>query len=50
MAKGRPVFVVSSSAELIIGWVLSGILLHMNAFTVRAGIISAAFIAGSALS
>jgi hypothetical protein len=42
MAKGAP-FVVVFISEIIIGWVLYGILLHMNAFTVRAGIISAAF-------
>src|SRR4249919_2809394 len=42
MAKGDP-FVVVFISKIIIGWVLYGILLHMNAFTVRAGIISAAF-------
>ncbi|HYC18673.1 MAG TPA: DUF1761 domain-containing protein [Pseudolabrys sp.] len=42
MAKGAP-FVVVFISEIIIAWVLYGILLHMNAFTVRAGIISAAF-------
>jgi len=42
MAKGAP-FVVVFISEIIIGWVLYGILMHMNAFTVRAGIITAAF-------
>jgi hypothetical protein len=42
MAKGAP-FVVVFISEIIISWVLYGILLHMNAFTLRAGIVSAAF-------
>jgi len=42
MAKGAP-FVLVFISEFIIAWVLYGILMHMNAFTVRAGIISAAF-------
>ena len=42
LAKGAP-FVVVFISEIIIGWVLYGILMHMNAFTLRAGIISAAF-------
>jgi len=42
LGKGAP-FVVVFISEIIIGWVLYGILLHMNAFSVRAGIISAAF-------
>jgi Protein of unknown function (DUF1761) len=29
-------------SEIIVGWALYGILLHMNAFSMRAGIISAA--------
>ena len=41
IAKGAP-FVLVFISEIIIGWVLYGILLHMNMFTVRAGIISAA--------
>ncbi|HME28396.1 MAG TPA: DUF1761 domain-containing protein [Pseudolabrys sp.] len=41
IAKGAP-FVVVFISEVIIGWVLYGILLHINAFTVRAGVISAA--------
>jgi hypothetical protein len=46
LAKGAP-FVVVFISEIIVGWALYGILLHMNAFSMRAGIISAA--AGSAL-
>ncbi len=42
MAKGVP-FVLVFVSEVIIGWVLYGILLHLNMFTIRAGIISAAF-------
>jgi hypothetical protein len=42
LGKGAP-FVVVFVSEIIIGWVLYGILLHMNAFSVRAGMISAAF-------
>lgn len=42
MAKGAP-FVVVFISEIIIGWVLYGILLQFNMFTIRAGIISAAF-------
>ena len=42
MAKGAP-FVVVFVSEIIIAWVLYGILTHLNGFTVRAGIISAAF-------
>jgi hypothetical protein len=42
LAKGAP-FVVVFISEIIIGWVLYGILMHINAFTVRAGIISATF-------
>src|SRR5262245_45801267 len=41
LAKGTP-FVVVFISEIIIGWALYGILLHMNMFSVRAGIISAA--------
>ena len=41
IAKGAP-FVLVFISEIIIGWVLYGILLRMNMFTVRAGIISAA--------
>ena len=41
IAKGAP-FILVFISEIIIGWVLYGILLHMNMFTVRAGIISAA--------
>jgi hypothetical protein len=42
MTKGVP-FVVVFVSDVIIGWVLYGILLHINMFTIRAGIISAAF-------
>src|SRR4029450_2843773 len=41
LAKGAP-FVVVFISELVIGWALYGILLHMTMFSVRAGIISAA--------
>jgi hypothetical protein len=41
LAKGAP-FVVVFISEIIIGWALYGILLHVNMFSVRAGIISAA--------
>jgi hypothetical protein len=41
-AKGAP-FVIVFVSEIIIAWVLDGILLHMNMFSIRAGIISAAF-------
>ena len=41
LAKRAP-FVVVFISEIIIGWALYGILLHMNMFSVRAGIISAA--------
>jgi hypothetical protein len=37
-------FVVVFIAEIIIGWALYGILVHMNAFTLRGGLISAALI------
>src|SRR5262249_4240769 len=36
-------FVLVFLAEIIMAWVLYGILLHLNMFTVRAGLISAAF-------
>jgi hypothetical protein len=42
LAKGAP-FVVVFISEIIIAWVIYGILLHMNAFTLRAGVISALF-------
>ncbi len=42
IAKGAP-FVLVFVSEIIIAWVLYGILMHMNLFTLRAGIISAAF-------
>ena len=40
-AKVAP-FISSSSAKLSSAWALYGILVHMNAFTLRGGIISAA--------
>ena len=42
IAKGAP-FIIVFVSEIIIAWVLYGILLHLNAFTLRAGIISALF-------
>src|SRR5262245_6092589 len=42
IAKGAP-FVIVFVSEIIIAWVLYGILLHLNMFTLRAGIISALF-------
>ena len=41
-AKGAP-FVIVFVSEIIIAWVLYGILLHLNVFTLRAGIVSALF-------
>jgi hypothetical protein len=37
-------FVASLIAEIIIAWVLSGMLMHMGMFSIRAGIISGAFV------
>ena len=42
-AKAAP-FILVFIAEIIIAWALYGILVHMNAFTLRGGIISAALI------
>jgi hypothetical protein len=46
--KGTPAawlpFVLVFIAELIIAWVLAGILAHIGAFTLRGGLISAAFV------
>ena len=42
LAKAAP-FILSFLAEVIMGVTLFGILVHMNTFTVRAGMISAAF-------
>src|SRR4029077_230686 len=42
LAKAAP-FILAFVGELIIAWVLYGILVHLNMFTLRAGIISAAF-------
>jgi hypothetical protein len=36
-------FVLVFLAEIIMAWVLYGILLHLNMFTMRAGLISGAF-------
>ena len=41
LAKGAP-FILAFVGELIMAWVLYGILLHLNMFTLRAGIISGA--------
>lgn len=41
-AKTAP-FIVVFVCEIIIAWVLYGILLHLNMFTLRGGIISAVF-------
>jgi putative Mn2+ efflux pump MntP len=40
VAKVAP-FIVVFVAEIIIGWALYGLLVHMNAFTLRSGVISA---------
>ena len=37
-------FVISFVAEIIMGWVLVGIMMHIGAMTVRGGLISAAFV------
>jgi hypothetical protein len=46
--KGTPAawlpFVLVFVAELIIAWVLSGIMAHIGAFSLRGGLISAAFV------
>lgn len=42
VAKAAP-FIVVFVGEFIMAWVLYGILVHLNMFTVRAGIISGAF-------
>lgn len=46
--KGTPAswlpFVVVFVADLIIAWILSGIMAHIGAFSVRGGLISAAFV------
>jgi hypothetical protein len=36
-------FILAFVAQIIMAWVLYGILVHLNAFTLRAGMISAAF-------
>src|SRR3954465_4647788 len=40
VAKAAP-FILVFVAEIIIAWALYGILVHMNAFTLRGGVISA---------
>ena len=42
-AKAAP-FILVFIGEIIIAWALYGILVHMNAFTLRGGLISAALI------
>ncbi len=42
-AKFAP-FVLVLVAEIVMGWALYGVLAHINAFTVRGGLISAALI------
>ena len=42
-AKAAP-FIVVFVCEIVIAWALYGILVHMNAFTLRGGVISAALI------
>jgi hypothetical protein len=42
-AKAAP-FILVFIGEIIIAWALYGILVHMNAFTLRGGIISAALV------
>jgi hypothetical protein len=37
-------FILVFVAEIVIGWALYGVLVHMNAFTLRGGLISAALI------
>jgi hypothetical protein len=41
LARAAP-FILAFAGELIIAWAIYGILLHMNTFTLRAGLISAA--------
>jgi hypothetical protein len=43
IAKFAP-FIIVFVAELIMGWALYGILAHLNAFTLRGGLISGALI------
>jgi hypothetical protein len=37
-------FIIAFAAEVIMGWVLAGIMGHVGVFTVRAGLISGAFV------
>ena len=41
-AKAAP-FILVFVGEIIMAWVLYGILVHLNAFSIRGGVISAAF-------
>ena len=43
LAKAAP-FILVFAGEIIIAWALYGILVHMNAFTLRGGVISALLI------
>jgi hypothetical protein len=44
MNTGTAPFVVSIVANLVMAWVLAGIIGHMGAITVRSGLISGAFV------
>src|ERR1700730_14198847 len=43
-AKFYAPFVISFVAEIIMGWMLAGIMLHIGSMTVRGGLISAALV------
>jgi hypothetical protein len=43
-AKFYAPFVLSFVAEVIMGWTLAGIMMHIGAMTVRGGLISAGFV------
>ena len=43
LAKGAP-FILAFVGELIMAWALYGILVHLNTFSLRAGVISGALI------
>ncbi len=42
LAKARP-FLISFAAELLMAWVLYGVLVHLKTFSLRAGLITGAF-------
>jgi hypothetical protein len=44
MNTGTAPFVVSIVANLVMAWVLAGVIGHMGAITVRSGLISGAFV------